>query len=60
MQDVAQAELGSRKADLVTEDRLGTVKGNLGGIGLLALLFIFFVLRKEKKIISLFSFSLQH
>ena len=32
MQDAAQAELGSRKADLVTEDRLGAVKENLGGI----------------------------
>ena len=32
MQDVAQAELGSRKADLVTEYRLGAVKENLGGI----------------------------
>ena len=32
MQDLAQAELGSRKADLVTEYRLGAVKENLGGI----------------------------
>ena len=32
MQEVAQAELGGRKADLVTEYRLGAGKENLGGI----------------------------
>ena len=32
MQDVAQAELGSRKVNLVTEYRLGAVKEKLGGI----------------------------
>ena len=32
MQEVAQAELAGRKADLVREYRLGAVKENLGGI----------------------------
>ena len=60
MQDVAQAELGSRKADLVTEYRLGAVKENLGGIQPAHCSFyLLWAQERKEKLIPLFSFSLQ-
>ena len=55
MQDVAQAELGSRKTGLVTYYRLEAVKQNLGGIQPVhCALYLFYSQERKENHFSLF------
>ena len=56
MQNVAHAELGGRKANLVTDYRLGSVKVKTMDVQACSLFYLFCSQERERKLLPLFPF----